>query len=613
MLRNESKRAIIFYLNQPSAQASVFKTKIMKTKTFSWIATILFFASLNACRNSGPSYSERTTPQPPVVQEVPEEDEPEFFDQSIANEIEIEPPRTAEAPPPPPPPPPIEKEVAAELFIPREPEPSQESPSLMGNWEDSSDEWNTEDYANIQENDFQAVLDHPLSTFSVDVDRASYANVRRFLRSNQWPAPGVVRIEEMINYFDYSYSAPTDNAPFAVHTEMVSCPWNQEHQLLRIGLQGKKIPSTQIPPSNLVFLLDVSGSMDMPNKLPLLKRAFRLLTNQLRSEDRVAIVVYAGASGVVLPATPGHQKATILDALEQLEAGGSTAGAEGIQLSYKIARENLIKGGNNRVILATDGDFNVGASSDAALVKLIEKERADGIFLSVLGFGDGNYKDNKMEQIANKGNGNYAYIDNILEAKKVLVKEFSSTLFTIAKDVKLQLEFNPAHVKSYRLIGYENRILNKEDFNDDTKDAGEIGAGHSVTALYELMPVGATETTASVDPLEFQEQKVKVTAKNNPNWISLKLRYKQPNEETSQLLRFYAQKEDLTFEQASEDTRFAVAVAGFGMLLRKSKYGSDLHFEQIIRIAKKAKGLDEEGYRAEFIQLAELAEGLGGN
>ncbi|MCB0633127.1 MAG: VWA domain-containing protein [Saprospiraceae bacterium] len=535
---------------------------------------------------------------PPVIREVPDdeiltEEEPEFNDMNM--DMEIAPPQSAPPPPPPPPPGEVQEMVLREdrRMPPAEPE-----------------NWNTEDYAHIQENEFQAVINHPLSTFSVDVDRASYANVRRFLRDNQWPVPGSVRIEEMINYFDYQYQPPQDGSPFSVHTEMVQCPWNTENQLLRIGLKGMEIPGSQIPASNLVFLLDVSGSMDMPNKLPLLKRAFGLLTQQLRPEDRVAIVVYAGASGLILPATPGDQKMTIMEALERLEAGGSTAGAAGIQLAYETARKNFVLKGNNRVILATDGDFNIGVSSDAALVKMIEKERSDGIFLSILGFGDGNYKDNKMEQLADHGNGNYAYIDNLLEAKKVLVNEFSSTLFTIAKDVKLQLEFNPAHVQSYRLVGYENRLLHDEDFNDDTKDAGEIGAGHSVTALYELVPTGASQTSASIDQLEFQSSQISEAAKNNPNWLSLKLRYKKPDEDKSRLLKFYAQPSGKSFAEASEDTRFTAAVAGFGMLLRHSEFAGTLTLDQVIDIARDAKGKDREGYRAEMIQLVELTRSL---
>ena len=351
-------------------------------------------------------------------------------------------------------------------------------------------DFNTEGYSAIHENGYKDVLNQPLSTFSIDVDKASYSNVRRFINMGQLPPMDAVRIEEMINYFSYDYPEPAGDHPFSVYTELSKCPWNDGHQLFYIGLKGKNMDKKELPASNLVFLIDVSGSMESPNKLPLLKSAFQLLVNELRPADRVAMVVYAGAAGVVLKATPGNEKETILNALNQLQAGGSTAGGQGIMLAYKIAHENFIDGGNNRIILATDGDFNVGASSNAEMERLIEKEREKGIFITVLGFGMGNYKDDKMEIIADKGNGNYAYIDNIQEARKVLVGEFAGTLFTIAKDVKFQLEFNPSRVKAYRLIGYENRLLNDEDFNNDRKDAGEMGAGHVVTALYEIIPAG---------------------------------------------------------------------------------------------------------------------------
>lgn len=564
----------------------------MKTNLFRTLPLLLLLLGMNACNNrSGTAYRDSA----PLIREVPEEEI--ILEESEAEFMDLAAPQSV--PPPPPPPPPSEP-VVNEIFRVNE---KKESFSEHGGM-------NTEDYSQLPENEFQEVFNHPLSTFSVDVDRASYANVRRFLNQGQWPSPGSVRLEEMINYFDYNDTPPQNGTPFSVHTEIVECPWNIQHKLLRIGLKGREIPATQIPASNLVFLLDVSGSMNDYNKLPLLKIAFTLLTQQLRPEDRVAIVVYAGASGLVLPSTPGDQKLTILDALERLQAGGSTAGSAGIKLAYQTAREHFIPGGNNRIILATDGDFNVGASSDAALVKMIEKERQDGIFLSVLGFGTGNYKDNKMEQLADQGNGNYAYIDNVQEAQKILVKEFSSTLFTIAKDVKLQLEFNPAHVKAYRLLGYENRLLKDEDFNDDTKDAGEIGAGHTVTALYELIPADLPSPTAAIDELEFQENRIKPTARDNPNWLSLKLRYKHPNSDDSQLLRLYAQNQDITFDKASENTRFAVAVAGFGLLLRHSRYSNDLTFDKVVEMAERAKGDDPEGYRSEFISLVKKARGL---
>lgn len=361
---------------------------------------------------------------------------------------------------------------------------------------------NTEAYKRIYENSFTSPLDEALSTFSIDVDAASYANVRRFLNQNQIPYPDVVRTEEMINYFDYTYPEPTDKHPFSISMEVATCPWKPEHRLVQIGLKGKSLDLKEAPSSNLVFLIDVSGSMDQPNKLPLLKSAFRLLVNELRDQDRVAIVVYAGAAGIVLPSTPASEKSNILAALDKLEAGGSTAGGEGIQLAYTVARQQFIDGGNNRVILATDGDFNVGVSSEGELVRLIEEKRAAGVFLSILGFGMGNYKDANLEQLADKGNGNYAYIDNILEAQKVLVGQMGGTLYTIAKDVKIQVEFNPAYVKGYRLIGYENRVMAAKDFNDDKKDAGELGAGHTVTALYEIAPPDAKTDIQRPDSLK---------------------------------------------------------------------------------------------------------------
>ena len=357
-----------------------------------------------------------------------------------------------------------------------------------GTWDQykQNGEFNTEQYNRIYDNEFLMAKDNPLSTFSIDVDTASYSNIRRFLNNNQLPPKDAVRIEEMINYFSYDYPQPKENEPFSVTTEVAACPWNKDHQLVLIGLQGRNVETANLPPSNLVFLLDVSGSMQDTDKLPLIKSAFRLLVDQLRPQDRVSIVVYAGSSGLVLDSTPGDQKQVILQAIDSLNAGGTTAGGEGIKLAYEIAKKNLMKDGNNRVILATDGDFNVGVSSDGDLIRMIEEKRNDGIFLTILGFGMGNYKDAKMEQLADKGNGTIAYIDNLLEAKKVFVSGLSGTLLTIAKDVKIQVEFNPTKIKAYRLIGYENRMLKKEDFNDDKKDAGEIGAGHSVTALYEI-------------------------------------------------------------------------------------------------------------------------------
>ena len=464
---------------------------------------------------------------------------------------------------------------------------------------------NTEEYKRIYENDFMSPQVEPLSTFSIDVDVASYANMRRFLNQSQMPYPDAVRIEEMINYFSYDYEAPKGKDPFSIYTEVAECPWNEEHKMLHIGLQGKRIETQNLPNSNLVFLFDVSGSMNSPDKLPLLKSAFRLLVNELKPEDRVSIVVYAGAAGMVLPSTSASEQATILGAIEQLNAGGSTAGGEGIQLAYKVAKENFIESGNNRVIIATDGDFNVGPSSEGALVRMIEEKRKDGIFLSVLGFGSGNYKDSKMEMLADKGNGNYAYIDNILEAKKVLVSEMGGTLYTIAKDVKLQLEFNPAHIKGYRLIGYENRVMAAQDFNDDTKDAGELGSGHTVTALYEIVPHDASTEIASVDQLKYQQ---KTKENSSDELLTVKFRYKQPDGDKSKLIEHPVENTSKSFDKSSEDFRFSASVAGFGMILRGSAYKGDVTYKQVIAWAKDAKGADTQGYRNECIQLMEKAQ-----
>jgi Ca-activated chloride channel family protein len=468
--------------------------------------------------------------------------------------------------------------------------------------------FNTEDYDGIVENPFQKPVDHPLSTFSIDVDAASYSNVRRYLNLGQLPPAGSVRIEEMINYFKYDYAAPDSEHPFAIHTEMSEAPWNPQHKLLLIGLQGKRIPTENLPPSNLVFLIDVSGSMSMDNKLPLVKASLKMLVDQLRPQDRVGIVVYAGAAGVVLEPTTGMEKSKIIEALDKLEAGGSTAGGAGIRMAYQLARKNFVREGNNRVILCTDGDFNVGESSDAAMEKLIEQERESGVFLTVLGYGMGNYKDNKMQKLANKGNGNHAYVDGISEARKVLVTEFGGTLFTIAKDVKLQIEFNPAIVQGYRLIGYENRMLASEDFNDDKKDAGELGSGHTVTALYEIIPTGVESPwLRSVDPLKYQSNKNQSDKKAKGEWLTIKFRYKQPDGNKSQLLQKVVDADPLAWDETSENFRFAAAVAEMGMLLRGSQYKGESSFDQVIRLARSARGRDEEGYRAEFIRLVETA------
>ncbi|MGB3240067.1 MAG: von Willebrand factor type A domain-containing protein [Geitlerinemataceae cyanobacterium] len=481
--------------------------------------------------------------------------------------------------------------------------------------EDEEGYFNREGYNLIDENPFLRVTNNPLSTFAIDVDSASYSNVRRFLNNGQIPPKDAVRIEELINYFTYSYPEPEGDRPFSISTESSIAPWNSNHKLVRVGLKGKSIPTANLPPSNLVFLLDVSGSMAEPNKLPLLKSAFRLLVNELKPTDRVSIVVYAGAAGVVLPPTPGSQKETILAAIENLQAGGSTAGGEGIQLAYQLAQENFLSEGNNRVILATDGDFNVGISSDAELVRLIQNKRDSDIFLTVLGFGTGNLQDAKMEQLANKGNGNYAYLDTILEAKKVLVSELGATLLTLAKDVKIQVEFNPEKVQAYRLIGYENRLLRSEDFNDDTKDAGELGAGYSVTALYEILPVGATPDVElpEVDELRYQQNSSDAETTNTEELMTVKLRYKLPSGDISQLIEQPLVDRDLPLQSTSEDFRFASSVAAFGMLLRDSQYKGSADPELVLQLANEAKGEDREGYRADFIRLVESYQLLASN
>lgn len=472
-----------------------------------------------------------------------------------------------------------------------------------------SPKFNTEDYDKINEIRFLTAKDNPLSTFSIDVDAASYSNVRRFINYGQLPPAGAVRIEEMINYFKYNYPQPTGEHPFSITTEISSAPWNKDHKLVLIGLQGKRIPVDNLPASNLVFLIDVSGSMGDVNKLPLVKASMKMLVDQLREQDKVSIVVYAGAAGQVLKPTAGSEKARIKNAIEKLEAGGSTAGGEGIRLAYKIANESFIKGGNNRVILCTDGDFNVGESSDDAMERLIEKEKNSGVFLTVLGYGMGNYKDNKMQKLADKGNGNHAYIDGINEAKKVLINEFGGTLFTIAKDVKLQVEFNPAVVQGYRLIGYENRMLAKEDFNDDKKDAGELGSGHTVTALYEIIPAGVnSDYLANVDPLKYQKKASPATLSNDEEMFTVKFRYKAPEGYQSKLLEKVVLNKSEVLEKTSDNFRFAAAVAEMGLLLRQSEFKGAANYSQVISLAKSARGEDEEGYRAEFIRLANSAQ-----
>lgn len=468
-------------------------------------------------------------------------------------------------------------------------------------------EHNTEAYSPIDENGFKSVMNDPLSTFSVDVDAASYSNMRRFLRDGQMPPEDAIRVEEMINYFNYDYPNPDNNQPFSITTELGDCPWNSNNRLVHIGLQGERIEKKNLPNSNLVFLIDVSGSMFSHNKLPLLKKSMTLLVNELSEKDRVAIVVYAGAAGEVLPSTSASEKETIINALENLQAGGSTAGGAGIKLAYKIAEKNFIKNGNNRIILATDGDFNIGASSDGEMQRLIEEKRKSGVFLTCLGFGMGNYKDSKMEILANKGNGNYAYIDDLMEAKKVLVNEMGATLLTIAKDVKIQVEFNPEVVSSYRLVGYENRLLNAEDFNDDTKDAGEIGAGHSVTALYEVELKENEKNKIDIDPLKYQNR---TTNGADDEILTVKFRYKAPDGDKSKLIEKGLKNEFKSFKDLSENFVWSASVASFGMLLRNSEFKKDATYEKVINWAQASKGKDENGYRAEFIQLVKMARDL---
>jgi len=475
-----------------------------------------------------------------------------------------------------------------------------------------NNDFNTEGYASVNESGFKVVMNNPLSTFSIDVDNASYSNIRRYINMGQLPPADAVRIEEMINYFKYDYPEPSGEHPFSLFTEMAACPWNRNHQLLHVGLKGKSIDKSALPPSNIVFLIDVSGSMNAPNKLPLLKSAFALLVNELRPQDRVAIVVYAGAAGLVLESTPGNKKERIMAAIDNLEAGGSTAGGAGLKLAYAEARKNFIKGGNNRIILATDGDFNVGESSNGGMERLVEEKREEGVFITVLGFGMGNIKDDKMEIIADKGNGNYSYIDNLQEARKVLVREFGGTLFTIAKDVKFQIEFNPAKVQAYRLIGYENRLLNDEDFNDDRKDAGEMGSGHNVTALYELIPAGSDERLPSVDPLKYQQSDKRILKvnTNSSEYLTIKLRYKNPEGNSSILFDKPVTGPVKSIDGASDNLRFAAAVSEFGMILRDSEFIGNATLEGAASLAGSARGEDEDGYRAELIRLIKTVKDM---
>jgi Ca-activated chloride channel family protein len=477
-------------------------------------------------------------------------------------------------------------------------------------------DFNTATYDRVEENPFLPAATNPLSTFSIDVDTASYSNARRFINSGSLPPKDAVRVEEMINYFSYDYREPEGDQPFSIDLDSTACPWEASHRLLRIGLKGREVPNEKRPASNLVFLLDVSGSMMPAERLPLVKQAMRLLVEKLSEKDLVAIVIYAGGSGLALTSTPGNEKDKILRALEELKAGGSTNGADGIELAYKVAADNFIKGGVNRVILATDGDFNIGVTNQGDLIRLIEEKAKGGVFLSVLGVGTDNLKDSTMQKLADKGNGNYAYLDSVDEARKVLVQQINGTLMTIAKDVKIQVEFNPARVASYRLIGYEKRMLRKEDFNNDKVDAGEIGAGHTVTALYEVVPVGAgaIDPAASVPPvdsLKYQSpaaSTAQAEAKGSPEMVTVKLRHKKPDGDTSQLIERSFTDNGSKFENAAPDLKFAAAVAEFGMILRDSQYKGKGTFGAVIEWAQEGKGRDTAGYRAGFIELARKAQ-----
>lgn len=469
----------------------------------------------------------------------------------------------------------------------------------------------TDVFETVKEQRFQKAQQVPLSTFSIDVDVASYAVMRRFLEMRQWPVAGSVRIEEMLNYFPYNYPQTQSIHPMAIHSEIANAPWNDQHYIVKLALQAKQLSTNELPPSHFVFLVDVSGSMMPANRLPLVREGLLMLVEQLREQDRISIVVYASGTGVVLPPTSGYQKEVIRKAINSLQAGGQTAGASGIQLAYKLAQENYVENGNNRVILCTDGDFNVGVSSDAALEKMIEQKRSTGIYLSVLGFGMGNYKDARLQKLSTKGNGNYAYIDSPSEAKKVLVKEFGGTLYAVAKDVKVQVEFNPQLVQAYRLIGYENRHLDTEDFEDDSVDAGEMGSGHTVTAIYEIIPVGIKSSfvTENVNR-KYTQTTTSTNKKTSQEWLTVQVRYQPIQGGASKLLQQSLQGKPKPIQQVSENMRYASAVAEIGLLLMESPYRSNASFQQAINRIHAAKGIDEGGYRAEFLKLAKMAWGI---
>lgn len=467
----------------------------------------------------------------------------------------------------------------------------------------------TEDYQKITENGFLNPKKEPLSTFAIDVDGASYSNIRRFIHNGQLPPKDAVRLEEMVNYFQYDVPGPLNDAPVAIHTELSQAPWNPQHRLLRIALKARAIDAEKLSSANLVFLIDVSGSMGGFNRLPLVKASLKILVDQLRKEDQVAIVTYAGTAQIKLESVSGGEKIRIKNAIDELEAGGSTAGEAGLKMAYRLAREHFKQAGNNRIILASDGDFNVGPSSNEEMETLIEKERQSGVNLSVFGFGMGNLKDSKMELLANKGHGNYAYIDNIMEAKKAMISEFGATFFTIAKDVKMQVEFNPANVQAYRLLGYENRLLDDEDFNNDQKLGGDMGTGHTVTAFYEIIPSGVKDPyIGSVDPLKYQAEKNEAFTNNSAEMLTIKFRYKEPKEDKSSMKQVSVLDKPVQLAKTSDDFRFASAVAEFAMLLRNSDFKQQASYDALISRAKSAKGKDLEGYRAAFLSLAESAK-----
>ena len=569
-------------------------SRTMQSVSAGLLASVLL---LSACATPGLAPPD---PPPPIARVQPPRTPPPPSPPPSIARVQ---PRTPPPPSPPSPRPETGFDVVAASFKPSNAAPVR---GLVGPGALPSD-FNTEEYGVIDEPGFVGVAAAPLSTFSIDVDTAAYANVRRFLRDGSMPPADAVRIEELINYFDYDYPHPEPGEPFGIVTEMADAPWAPAHRLVHIGLRSTPVATADLPPNNLVFLLDVSGSMNGRGKLPLLKEAFAVFVEQLRPQDRVAIVVYAGAAGTVLPPTSGTEKATILDTLSRLEAGGSTAGGAGIRLAYELAREHFMEAGNNRVILATDGDFNVGISSDGELVELIERERESGVHLSVLGFGTGNLQDAKMERLADHGNGNYAYIDGLPEARRVLVEQMGATLLTVAKDVKLQVEFNPAQVKGYRLIGYENRRLRDEEFNDDTRDAGDLGAGHSVTALYEIIPAGSDGPVPGVDPLRYQQiaPRPEVDA---DEVLTVKVRYKRPGESESRLLARTLMKPSAGDDGPSDAFRFASAVAELGLLLRDSPYKGDASYERAHERAREALGDDEDGRRSELLSLIRTAE-----